>query len=252
MSHALYDGSVMHHRVRPRRHRFTYKVFWSLLDIDRLDDLPAFFSHNRFNLFSFRDSDHGPRNGNALRPWIEEVCAEHGLNISGGKVQLLSFPRILGYAFNPLSVWFCRDASGDLVGVLYETANTFGEYHSYLLPVVDGDIDHTWKKNLFVSPFIDLEATYRFRIQAPSDRIVVASRVADSGGHLLTAALEGTRLDMSSSNLLRLFVRRPLMTVKVIVGIHYEAIRLILKRAPYRSRGAPPSDLVSMPMEKVA
>ncbi len=252
MNHALYDGSVMHHRVRPRRHRFTYKVFWSLLDIDQLDSLPRFYSHNRFNLFSFRDSDYGPRDGNALRPWIEKVCAEHGVDIAGGRVQLLTFPRILGYVFNPLSVWYCHDDNGELAAVLYETTNTFGEYHSYLLPVIDGKIDHPWNKRLFVSPFIDLDATYRFRLQAPAERVTVASRVADKDGHLLTAALEGKRLDMTSSNLLRLFGRRPLMTVKVIVGIHYEAIRLILKRAPYRSRGAPPADLVSMPMEKVA
>ncbi len=252
MSHSLYDGSVMHHRVRPRRHRFTYKVFWSLLDIDQLDDLPRFFSHNRFNLFSFRDSDYGPRDSSPLRPWIETVCADEDINIVGGRVSILTFPRMLGYAFNPLSVWFCHDSSGDLAAVLYETTNTFGERHSYLLPVNDGRIDHTWKKRLFVSPFIDLDATYRFRVQAPGEKVTIASRVADKDGHLLTAALEGRQVDMTTSNLLRLFIRRPLMTVKVIAGIHYEALRLVLKRAPYRSRGAPPSDLVSMPMERMA
>lgn len=252
MSHALYDGTVMHHRVRPRRHRFTYKVFWGLFDIDRLDDLPSPMRHNRFGVFSFLDSDHGPRDGSPLRPWIEQMCAEHGIDIVGGRVEILCFPRMLGYVFNPLSVWFCHNAEGELAAVLYETSNTFGEQHGYLLPVTDGLVDHTWRKNLFVSPFIDLEATYRFRIQPPTDRVTVASRVADGEGHLLTAALEGTRLAMTRKNLWRLFVRRPLMTVKVIAGIHFEAVRLLLKRAPYRSRGAPPAEPVSMPLDRVA
>lgn len=252
MSHALYDGSVMHHRVRPRRHRFTYRVFWALLDIDNLDDLPTGFAHNRFGLFSFRDRDHGPRDGSPLRPWIDDVCRANGIDITGGTVRVLCFPRMLGYVFNPLSVWFCTDSTGELAAVLYETSNTFGEHHSYLLPVTDGHIDHTWQKRLFVSPFIDLAATYRFRIQPPAETVTVASRVADADGHLLTAALEGTRLEMTTANLARLFVRRPLMTVKVIAGIHWEAIRLLLKKAPYRSRGAPPAQPVSMPMDRVA
>lgn len=252
MSHFLYDGSVMHHRVRPRRHRFTYRVFWTLLDIDQLDRLPRLLRRNRFGLASFHDADHGPRDGSALRPWIDDVCGRAGIDIAGGRVRLLSFPRILGYVFNPLSVWFCEDRSGQLVGVLYEVSNTFGEHHSYLLPIDDGVVDHTWPKQLFVSPFVDVEGViYRFRIQPPEESILVASRVADRHGHLLAAVLQGNRRPLDNRSLAGMLLKHPLMTFKVIAGIHWEAIRLLGKRAPYRSRGLPPAEPVSSPLNPV-
>lgn len=252
MRHVVYDGTVMHHRVRPRRHRFTYRVFWTLLDIDALDEMPWLLRRNRFGMFSFYDRDHGPRDGAPLRTWIETVGAQHGFELAGGRVRLLCFPRVMGYVFNPLSVWFCEDASGELVAVLYEVSNTFGEHHNYLLPVVDGTIDHTWNKRFFVSPFIDLDATYRFRLTPPGERITVASRLADRDGHLLTAALSGRARPLDTRTLLRLFVTRPLMTLKVMGGIHWEALKLWRKGAPYRSRGAPPADPVSVPQRLVA
>ncbi|MBT8250444.1 MAG: DUF1365 domain-containing protein [Acidimicrobiia bacterium] len=249
MTHAIYDGSVMHHRVRPRRHRFTYRVFWTLVDIDELDRLPSLMRWNRFGLLGFYDTDHGPRDGSSLRPWIEATCSDAGIDIGGGRVRLLSFPRMLGYVFNPLSVWFCENADGELRAILYEVANTFGEYHSYLLPV-DGAVDHTWDKQLFVSPFVDVDdVVYRFRMQPPTDSVLVASRVADADGHLLSAVLSGEKLDMSNKNLRSMLIKHPLMTLKVIAAIHWQAVRLILKRAPYRSRGLPPAQPVSAPLE---
>ncbi len=247
MAHAIYDGSVMHHRIRPRRHRFTYRVFWTLVDLDELGHLPSLMRWNRFGLLGFHNKDHGPRDGSDLRPWIDGMCSKAGIDITGGRVRLLSFPRMLGYVFNPLSVWYCEDAEGNLRVILYEVANTFGEYHSYLLPV-DGDVDHTWDKQLFVSPFVDVDGVgYRFRLQPPTESVLVASRVADGDGHLLSAVLEGDRLDMTNANLRSMLVKHPLMTLKVIGAIHWQAVRLLLKRAPYRSRGTPPPDPVSIP-----
>ncbi len=132
MSHSLYVGKVKHQRVRPRRHRFTYRVFWVLADIDQLDQWPSrFFSHNRWNLFSLSDATHGPRDGSGLRPWIDKVLADSGFDRSG-RVRLLCFPRILGYVFDPLSIWFCDDDEGNLQAIVYEVRNTFGEAHTYV------------------------------------------------------------------------------------------------------------------------
>ncbi|MDH3307125.1 MAG: DUF1365 domain-containing protein [Acidimicrobiia bacterium] len=258
MSHALYVGQVAHNRIRPRRHRFAYRVFWSLLDLDDLDGvagLSRLFSHNRWNLFSFHDRDHGPRDGSPLRPWIEARAAEAGIDLSGGRVRLLSFPRILGYVFDPLSIWYCENADGQLVAVLYEVHNTFGESHAYLLRVepgdavgqADGPIRHRWDKVLYVSPFIDMTATYDFTMSPPDERLSVAVRETDADGPLFSASMTGRAETINSRTLLRLFVSHPLMTLKVMAGIHWEALWLWAKGAPYRSRPDTPPPLVSVP-----
>ena len=247
MTHALYVGKVNHQRMRPRRHRFTYRVFWVLADIDHLDEWPSrLFSHNRFNLFSLADKTHGARDGSSLRPWIDRVLSDAGFE-PAGRVRLLCFPRILGYVFDPLSVWFCDDASGKMQAILYEVRNTFGEAHTYVLPVDDpARIEHTWDKGFYVSPFIDDEATYHFRIQPPDESVTVAVREEDEEGHLFSAALRGSRRTISTSSLLGLFFTHPLMTLKVMAGIHYEAAHLWRKGAPYRSRSAPPGKAVTV------
>lgn len=240
MNHELYVGNVMHERVRPRRHRFSYRVFWVLADIDHLDSWPSrLFSHNRFNLFSLSDRTHGARDGSSLRSWIDGQIAEAGLDLGGGRVRLLCFPRILGFVFDPLSIWFCDDRQGNLAAVVYEVRNTFGEAHTYVLPVTASEgssIDHTWDKQFYVSPFIDADATYRFRIRPPDTSIALTVREDDQDGHLFSAVMRGERWVLSTTALLRLFVTHPLMTLKVIAGIHYEAAHLWRKGAPYRSR----------------
>lgn len=245
----LYAGRVMHARFRPVRHRFVYRVFSILLDIDELPDLGRrlrLFSHNRRNLFSFHDCDHGPKDGTALRPWIERELRRAGIDIAGGSVRLLCFPRILGYVFNPLSVWFCHHADGRLAAVLYEVRNTFGEAHNYLFAVDRArdpaqPLRHGCRKEFHVSPFIGMAARYRFRVHEPSDRLRLVIRQDVAEGENLVATHSGTRTPLNDRRLLGLFLTYPLMTAKVIAAIHWEAARLWLKGARYHARPKPPN-----------
>ena len=165
---ALYFGEVMHQRVRPRRHRLRYRVFFLFADLDELGSLSRrlrLFSYNKFNLFSFLDRDHGPSDGSSLRHWVERHLAEAGIDLEGGPIRLLCFPRVLGYVFNPLTVYFCYRRGGEIAAVLYEVNNTFGERHTYLVPVDadgSGPLSHHCEKNLYVSPFNAVEGGVQF------------------------------------------------------------------------------------------
>ena len=175
---ALYFGKVMHKRLRPFVHAFSYRVFSLYLDLDEAETLSRrlrLFSHNRWNLFSFQDRDHGPRNGSPLRPWIDRHLSAAGIDLEGGAVRLLCFPRVLGYVFNPLSIWFCHHVDGSLRAVLYEVRNTFGEKHGYLIPLAPGHksggaVIQDAAKAFYVSPFIAMEQRYDFRLAEPGDR----------------------------------------------------------------------------------
>ena len=248
----FYFGAVMHRRLRPVRHRFAYRVFSCLIDLDELEALGnlRFFGHNRFNLMSFHDRDHGPRDGSALRPWIEARLAGAGIDIAGGPVRLLCFPRMLGYVFNPLSIWFCHHADGRLRAILYEVSNTFGERHSYLI-LVPADaagktIAQSCAKAFHVSPFLGLAGRYVFRLRAPDDRLAIAIREEDSEGPVMAAVQNGRRMPFSPATVLTAFLRYPLMTLKVIGAIHFEALRLWRKGARFHKRPAPPSQPVSV------
>lgn len=254
ISTALYFGRVIHDRLRPRRHRFSYKVFWVLFDLDELPGLDRscrLFSFNRLNLFSLLEKDHGPGNGKPLRPWVEEQLAAAGLDISGGPIRLLCNPRILGYVFNPLSIYFCYRPDGRLAAVIYEVNNTFGDRHCYLLPAEprDGVVEHGCPKRLFVSPFIDMEAAYRFRLTMRGEALSVTINEHDSGGHLLHTNFSGLRKDFDDRKLISAFVLYPLLTFKIILGIHWEALKLWLKRIRFKPRPAPPPALVSSPIQ---
>lgn len=239
----LYFGEVMHRRRRPVRHRFVYRVFSLLLD---LDEIPALgrrlrvLSHNRFNLFSFDDRDHGFRDGSAVRPWVEQQLCGAGIVCDAAKIFVLCFPRIFGYVFNPLTIYWCHDAGGVLRAIVYEVKNTFGEQHAYALPVrgvrADGTIGQQADKEFYVSPFIDMDMRYDFQLKAPEARLSVAIRESDAAGELLVATQVGQRRILSDSGLLRAFFAFPLMTLKVIAGIHWEALRLWRKGAALVAR----------------
>ncbi|MFC4352700.1 DUF1365 domain-containing protein [Fodinicurvata halophila] len=256
MSHAsaLYFGQVMHKRLRPFGHRFVYRIFQLWLDLDELPDLDRrlrLFSHNRFNLFSFHDRDHGARDGGALRPWIESQLAAAGIDLDGGPVRLLCFPRILGYVFNPLTIWFCHHRDGRLRAVLYEVRNTFGDKHGYLIPVASplapGEpLQQDCDKALHVSPFIPMQAHYRFRLSLPDERLSVVIRESVPEGEQLVAAQSAHRAELTDARLLRAFFTHPLLTLKVIGAIHWQALRLWLKGAPFHRRPRPPAQAVSL------
>ena len=246
----LYVGTVSHSRLRPFQHSFEYRIFTMLIDIDEIDAIAArlrLFSHNRFNLFGLSDSDHGSRDGAGLRRWIDQQLAAAGIDLAGGSIMLLSFPRVLGYTFDPLTIWYCYDAGGTLRALLHEVKNTFGEQHGYLVPVA-GDLRHRFDKRFFVSPFMDMDASYEFALNEPADRLAVGITMHDHEGPILRASLRGRRLPLTDTNLLRLFFTHPLLTVKVMSAIHWQGLLLWHKGAPYRKRPAPPET----PVEVVA
>jgi DUF1365 family protein len=230
---ALYVGRVRHLRFRPRRHKLAYRVFWMLLDLDEIDGLARrlrIFSRNRFNLYAFRDADYGDRSGAPLRPQIEALLREAELDPDGGPIRLLTMPRILGYAFNPLSTWFCHRRDGTLMAIVYEVHNTFGERHSYVLPADgDGAIAHGTAKAMHVSPFLGMDMRYAFRVQPPGERLSVAIRGEDGDGPMIVAALSGERRPLTDGMLARMLAAYPLMTLKVTAGIHWHALRMMLR-----------------------
>ncbi|WP_281299861.1 MULTISPECIES: DUF1365 domain-containing protein [unclassified Iodidimonas] len=258
MQSALYTGHVMHRRLSPVRHRFSYAVFSLFLDLDELPALAArlrLFSHNRFNLFSFHDKDHGEvplekgegagakdegAGGAGLKAWAQQCLAAKGLEAD--RIGLLCFPRLFGYVFNPLAVYFCYDRAGALVALIHQVSNTFGERHCYVLPVDDPQqraslVQQACDKRFYVSPFLAISGRYRFRIHPPDDRLMIAIDHSNATEHLL-AVQNGRREKLCDAVLAKRLVTHPLMTLKVITAIHWEALRLWRKGAPvYRHEG---------------
>lgn len=247
---ALYVGRVRHHRFRPRPHGLSYRVFWMLLDLDEIDAIAGrlrLFSRNRFNLYAFRDADYGDRSGRSLKEQIAEALAAAGVEWTGGSIRLLTMPRILGYAFNPLSTYFCYGQDGALRATVYEVHNTFGEIHSYVAPV--GAQAHLLRqevqKRFHVSPFMGLAMRYAFRVMPPGERVSVAIDGDDGDGRLIAASLSGQRRTLGDGTLLRLLASHPLLTLKVTVAIHWHALRLLAKRIPLWAHPAPPEQRFS-------
>jgi uncharacterized protein len=248
---ALYAGAVVHRRAVPRIHTLRYRCFWLVLDLDELPALSTrltLFSHNRANLFSLHDRDYGDGSATPLRTQVERHLATAGIDIGGGPIRLLCMPRTLGYAFNPLSVYFCHRRDGALAAILYEVHNTFGERHSYLIPVEAGAkvVRQSCDKRFFVSPFMDMDLRYDFRIVPPGQRVVVAIRGRAGAATVITASIAADRRDLSDGTLLRAFFSYPALTAKVIVAIHWEALRLFLKGLPLRRKPAPPERPLSI------
>lgn len=249
-SAALYTGRVVHKRMRPVAHELDYRVFSLFLDIDDIDGAVAkshLLARNRFAPLAFYDRDHGPRDGSPLRPWVEARLRQKGLDLGGGPIRLLCFPRMWGYVFNPLSVYFCYGRAGDLRAVLYEVSNTFGEWHGYLLPVPAGayadgrPFEQEAEKVFHVSPFLPVEGCYRFRLRPPGEGLSMLIRFLDGNGDaVLLASHTGERKPLTAGSLLSAILAHPFMTWKVIAAIHWEALRLWLKGASVFPKPARP------------
>lgn len=252
----LYRSRVMHLRQHPVRYRFLYRAFYLLLDIDRLAQTASqlrLFSHNRFNLLSFHDRDHGPCDGTPLRAWLDVLLRKEAIDLNGGRVRLLCLPRILGYAFNPISIFYCEHRDGTLRAILCEVRNTFGDRHCYLLSRNGAPMDYAtphYKTKIFhVSPLIGMGGEYRFRFTAPAEQFRVLIRLFQHREHhselLMAATLDGERSSLSDGRLLAQVLRMPFMTLKIVAAIHWQALKIWLRGASYFRRPTPPTQEVS-------
>lgn len=238
MQPELLIGHVMHRRLRPALNAFTYPVFFVRLPLARLADAGnALLRVDRPGLMSFHQKDHGPRDGSPLLPWIQGLLRQHGLP-DDGEVVLQCFPRVLGYVFNPVSFWYCHDGAGALVAVLAEVNNTFGGRHTYLLfngdrsPLRDGQ-ELRADKQFHVSPFCEVEGSYRFRFPNRERRVVAHIDYDDAQGPLLLTLISGRTRAWSATALLAAFLRMPLLTLGVTARIHWQALKLWLKGVPF-------------------
>ncbi|MEM7570175.1 MAG: DUF1365 domain-containing protein [Pseudomonadota bacterium] len=246
-THSLYRCLVMHKRFAPKVHEFRYRVFSMLLDLDDLGSADQaggwMFGVNRSALLSFHDKDHGPGDGTPAGDWARALLKEAETAWDGTRLQLLCFPRMWGYVFNPLAIYYARNADGGLAAILYQVSNTFGERHSYIL-ASDGTpiARHSIDKGFHVSPFMDMEQRYDFSLKAPGKQLSIVIDEFGPDGKTLVATQTGTALPFTKRAMAKLVARHPLMTLKVMAAIHYEALHLWRKGIRFYKKPAPPED----------
>lgn len=240
----------MHRRHVAPFYRFVYRIFYLLLDVDRLDELHLkrrFFSHNRRNLLSICDRDHG--DGKGLRAWAERMLTGAGIALDGGRIRLLCMPRVLGMSFNPISIWYCEHRDGTLRAVIAEVNNTFGERHSYLLASGGAPLAYLSPQDkdkcFHVSPFFDLVGRYRFTLSEPGETLRVIINETRDGVPILDATLAGERRELTDAAMLKQVLAMPFLMLKVVAGIHWEALKLWLRGAKFHSKPPPPAQELS-------
>tara|TARA_B100000579_G_scaffold413757_1_gene406718 strand:- start:1016 stop:1771 length:756 start_codon:yes stop_codon:yes gene_type:complete len=239
MNSCIYNGEVSHTRFKPVKHFLKYKTFSLFIDLDeinKLDKSIPIFSINNFNVFSFYNKDHGERDGKPLKNWVIKNLKKFKVKININKIKLLCYPRIFGYVFNPLSIFYCYE--NDLLkAVFYEVKNTFNEQHTYIFKTKKNEsVIQKCKKKFYVSPFMDMDTYYNFKLLNPNEKLFVSIKQTDKKGSILNAVQTGKRKEFNLKQLIFNFFRYPLMTIKIIVAIHYEALLLWKKGAIYRSR----------------
>lgn len=242
MNSSLYFGTVHHNRLRPFTHSFSYRVFYGFFDVDEVETLSSslrMFGNRR--PVSFDARTHGPEDGTSLRVWVESVLAEADVDLEGGRIMLMAFPKVFGYVFNPISVWYCFDRDERLVAVLHEVRNTFGDKHVYVVPLDPDNLSHEFAKKLHVSPFMAVTGDYEFSMTVPGKRLSIGISHRDGEGELFRAGLVGTRSALNDRSLVRALVTHPLMTVRVIGAIHWQALLLWRKGAKFHRRPNPPA-----------
>ncbi len=248
-SAVLYVGETRHRRFAPRPHEFRYQLFQLFLDIGQLDQAFNGLTMIRlgsWGLLSFDPKDHGDRNSAALRPWVEKTLSIAGISATASRIRLLCFPRVMGFVFNPLSMFFIYAADDRLEAVIYEVNNTFGQTHAYAIPARGGAREtQIAAKQLYVSPFYRVEGEYRFEVAAPSETFDLKIIKLRDGRPDFFATQTANRQVMTDRRLLALFLSLPLMTLKVALAIHWEALRLWMKGAPFSARPPGPKAGVS-------
>lgn len=250
---AIYSGRVGHKRISPRVHAFKYRVFYIFQDLDDFEikaKATWCLSLNKLNIFSVREKDYGSGKPRGLKSHIMDQLIKAGISTPPSKIFMLTMPRILGYGFNPITVFFGYDANDEVMAVIYEVHNTFGETHSYVFPISSGEkiADHGINKSLYVSPFFEVQGKYRFRTNPPRENFNLLIHYLNDAGELrMTADLSTSRKPLNAKSLMALFFTVPLSTLKVISAIHFEAFRLWLKRVPLAPRPSPPGQSYSIP-----
>ena len=239
MNSCIYNGIVTHQRFKPIKHSLKYKTFSLLIDLDEIESLDkdiSIFSLNRFNIFSFYTKDHGERDGSSVKEWILKTISKFNISKNITKIKLLCYPRIFGYVFNPLSIFYCYEDS-NLRAIFYEVKNTFNEQHTYIFKIKNNEnIEQKCKKKFYVSPFMDMETYYNFKLLDPKEKLSVFIKQTDNKETILTATQTGDRKEFSFKQLVSNFFKYPFMTIKIISSIHYEALLLWKKGAIYRKR----------------
>jgi uncharacterized protein len=240
---------VAHVRLLPFRHAFSYRIFSMLIDLDNVPRC-AIFSHNHFNLMSFHNCDHGAGTSENPKRWVlEQLKAKHIPVQSNWRISLLCFPRMWGFVFNPLAIYFCCDEAGVPRAIVHQVSNTFGERHSYVLPVISPPgniIEQSCAKNLHVSPFMPVDGGYRFQLAQPDEKLnIKIEYLAPDGATRMIATQTGVREDFTTVNALKAFILHPLMTLRVVGAIHWQALKLWRKGATFYRKPAPPATLVS-------
>ena len=239
MNSCIYNGVIKHQRFKPIKHSLNYKTFSLLVDLDEIETLAnniSIFSLNKFNIFSFYNLDHGERDGSSIKDWVLKNIKKFNISNNITKIKLLCYPRIFGYVFNPLSIFYCYE-NNDLRAIFYEVKNTFNEQHTYIFKIKDNEkIEQKCKKKFYVSPFMNMETYYNFKLLNPEDRLSIFIKQTDGEETVLTATQTGEKREFSFKQLLINFFKYPLMTIKIISSIHYEAFFLWKKGAVYRKR----------------
>lgn len=238
---AVYKGLTRHTRYVPFERSFAYKLFLIDIDIDRLEEAgrqSACFSVDRPGLFSFHRAHHGSRKNAPLRPWAEAMFAKANIDLEGGVVRLVTLPKHLFYKFAPISLWFGYGPKADLRGVIYEVNNTFGETHAYVAAANDARNQHEVAKQLYVSPFFDVTGQYRFTLRAPDAQLslIIENIQDDTQTRTHMASLKGKQFNATTGVFIMAAFARPLSSIGVSFAIHYQALRLWLRKAGYRSR----------------
>lgn len=239
MNSALYECTVMHHRLEPLKNRFVYRIFMFALDLDELDTLQGrlrLFSRNRFNIFSFRDADHLQLGKATIKENLQEFVQKNGIQTELGKVLLITHVRMFGYVFNPVSFYYCYDMNGEPLCAVPEVGNTFGEQKPYLLKSEDRT-EHGFRKRMtkffYVSPFIALDAEFDFRLNLPGETLQVNIDDWKEGRRFFVTAVTGQRRPLTDARLLWYVLRFPFITLQVIGLIHWQAMKLYIKRLPF-------------------
>jgi DUF1365 family protein len=253
----LFTGRVAHVRHVAPKTKFTYRIWMVALDLDRLDEIAGasrLFRRRRFAAVSLHEADHGPRDGSPLRPWVTAQLQAAGLGEAAARIHFVCIPRVLGFAFNPIAFFFCHDAAGRLRAVLHQVKNTFGDQHTYLLPVAEAEagtqIRQSVGKRLHVSPFFDMAGGYRFSFAAPdftadATDFTLAIRYGTQKEQRLTASMQLHGAKLTDGALMRVIAAMPLMPIKVVAAIHAQAIRLWWRGARFHRAPKAPAEPIT-------